>query len=86
MSHHSVELDEPILKMYTVLGFEIWVFHKIIEENWKQFCIEIISPYLDTEGTEEILGILSDTKFFFIRQLLTSVIVTVPIFLSLLSS
>jgi hypothetical protein len=26
--------------MYTVLGFEI-LFHKIIEENWKQFCIEI---------------------------------------------
>ena len=31
-SQHFVDLHELILKMYTVLGFEI-VFHKIIEEN-----------------------------------------------------
>ena len=30
-SHHFVDLDELILKMYTVLRFEI--FHKMIEEN-----------------------------------------------------
>jgi hypothetical protein len=30
-SYHSVDLNELILKMYTVLRFEI-VFHKIIEE------------------------------------------------------
>ena len=27
-SHHFVELDEPILKIYTVFGLEI-VFHKL---------------------------------------------------------
>ena len=31
-SHHFVDLDELIRKIYTVLGFE---------ENWKQFCVEI---------------------------------------------
>jgi hypothetical protein len=36
ISHHFVELDELIFKKYKVLGFEI-VFHKIIEENGKQF-------------------------------------------------
>jgi len=35
-----VEHNELILKMYTVLGFEI-VFQQIIEENWKKFCVEI---------------------------------------------
>ena len=35
ISHYFVELDELILKMYTVLGFEI-VFDKLIEENWKK--------------------------------------------------
>ena len=40
MSHHSAELNELIVKMHTVSGFEI-VFHKIIEENWKIFCVEI---------------------------------------------
>jgi hypothetical protein len=34
MSHHFVEVDELISKMYTVWVFEI-IFHKIIEENWK---------------------------------------------------
>ncbi len=33
-SHYFVDLDQLILKMYTVWGFEI--FHKIIEENWKK--------------------------------------------------
>jgi hypothetical protein len=33
-SHHFEDLDEPILKMYTVSWFET-VFHKLIEENWK---------------------------------------------------
>ena len=36
ISHHFVELDELIFKMYTVWGFQI-VFHKIIE-------VEISSP------------------------------------------
>ena len=35
-----VDLDQLILKMHTVLEFEI-VFHKIIEENWNKFCVEI---------------------------------------------
>jgi len=35
-SHYFVDFDELILKMYTVWGFKI-VFHKIIEENWKNF-------------------------------------------------
>jgi hypothetical protein len=35
ISHHFVELDELIIKMHTVWGFEI-EFHKIIEENWKK--------------------------------------------------
>ena len=43
ISHYFVELDELILKMYTVLGFEI-VFDKLIEENWKKICVEICSP------------------------------------------
>jgi len=30
--HHFVDLDEPIIKMYTVLRFQI-VFHKIIEKS-----------------------------------------------------
>jgi hypothetical protein len=34
-SHDFVELEELIIKMYTVWGFEI--FHKIIEENLKKF-------------------------------------------------
>jgi len=34
MLHYFVDLDELILKMNTVLGFEK-VFHKVIEENWK---------------------------------------------------
>ena len=38
--HHFVELNELILKMHTVLWFKV-VFHKIIEENWKNFCVEI---------------------------------------------
>ena len=29
--------------MYTVLGFAS-VFHELIEENWKKFCVEISSP------------------------------------------
>ena len=36
ISHHFVEFDKLIFKMYTAWGFEI-VFHKIIEENWKKF-------------------------------------------------
>jgi hypothetical protein len=32
ISHHFVDLDDLILKMYTVWRFDI-VFHKIIEEN-----------------------------------------------------
>ncbi len=36
ISHHFVEFDKLIFKMYTAWGFEI-VFHKIIEENWKNF-------------------------------------------------
>ena len=36
ISHHYVELDGLIFKMYTIWGFEI-VFHKIIEENWNKF-------------------------------------------------
>jgi hypothetical protein len=39
-SHHFVDLNELILKIYTVLEFEI-LLHKIIEENWKQYCAEI---------------------------------------------
>jgi hypothetical protein len=35
-SYHFVILDELILKIYTVLRFQI-VHHKIIEENWKKF-------------------------------------------------
>jgi hypothetical protein len=35
-----VDLDELILKMYIVLGFEI-EFNEIIEENWKTFCVKI---------------------------------------------
>ena len=35
-SRHFLDIDELILKMYTGLGFEI-VFHKLIEENWKNF-------------------------------------------------
>ncbi len=31
-SHQFVDLDELILRMYSVWGFDI-VFHKIIEEN-----------------------------------------------------
>ena len=27
--------------MYTVLGFAAFLFHKLIEENWKKFCVEI---------------------------------------------
>jgi len=46
-SHHFVEHDELILKMYTVLEFAA-VFHKLIEENWKQFCVEISTPYFKT--------------------------------------
>ena len=34
-SHHFVDLDELILKMYTVLRFQI-LFYKIIEENLKK--------------------------------------------------
>ena len=34
-SHDFVELEELIIKMYTVWGFEI--FHKIIEKTWKNF-------------------------------------------------
>ena len=36
ISHHFVEIDELIFKMYTVWGLEI-VYHKIIEENWETF-------------------------------------------------
>jgi hypothetical protein len=38
ISHHFIELNELIFKMYS-LGFEI-IFHEIyykIEENWKNF-------------------------------------------------
>ena len=34
--HYFVEIDELIIKMYTVWGFEI-VFHKIIEFPKKKF-------------------------------------------------
>jgi hypothetical protein len=34
ISLHFAELDELILKMYTILGLEK-VFYKIIEKNWK---------------------------------------------------
>jgi len=34
-SHHFVDLYELILKMCTVMRFQI-AFHKIIEENWKK--------------------------------------------------
>jgi len=37
-SHHFVELDKMIIKMYTVWGFEI-VFYKTIEENWKKLIV-----------------------------------------------
>ncbi len=43
MLHYFVDLDELILKMNTVLGFEK-VFHKVIEENWKTICVELSSP------------------------------------------
>ena len=36
ISHHFVEFNELVLKMYTVLWFEV-VFHKIIKENRKNF-------------------------------------------------
>ena len=44
ISHHYVDLDVLILKMYTVLGFET-VFNKLIEEDWKKFSVEISSPF-----------------------------------------
>jgi len=34
LSHYFVVIDELILKMYTVWGFEI-AFHIIVEEYWK---------------------------------------------------
>ena len=40
ISHHIVELNVLILKMYTVLELEI-VSHKLMEENWKKFCVKI---------------------------------------------
>ena len=43
--HNFVDLGELILKMYTVFRLDI-VFHKIIEENWKKFCVEISSPLI----------------------------------------
>ncbi len=43
ISQTFVELDELIFKMYTAWELEI-VFHKIIEENWKKFLVEISSP------------------------------------------
>jgi hypothetical protein len=39
--HHFVDLDEPIIKMYTVLRFQI-VFHKIIEKSNLTFEINVI--------------------------------------------
>ena len=39
-SHHFVDLDKLILKMYTVLRFQI-VFHKVIEEIWKKIWVQI---------------------------------------------
>jgi hypothetical protein len=35
-SNLYVELDELIIKIHTLLGFEL-AFHKIIEENWIKF-------------------------------------------------
>ncbi len=35
-SHHFIDLNELILKMYTALMLQI-AFHKIIEENGKIF-------------------------------------------------
>ena len=43
-SHHFVDLDKLILKMYTVLRFHI-VFYKIVEENRKFFLIFNILIY-----------------------------------------
>ena len=43
-SHHFLDLNEVILKIYTVWVFEI-VFHKIIEENCKKFGVEISSTF-----------------------------------------
>ena len=40
ISHHFLELNKLILKMYSVLRFKA-VFHKIIEENCKKLCVEI---------------------------------------------
>ena len=37
------ETRGKLIKMYTVLGLAA-VFHKLIEENWKQFRVEISSP------------------------------------------
>ncbi len=46
-SHHFLGLNELILKMYTVLL--AWdVFHKLIKESWKKFCVEISSPIIET--------------------------------------
>ncbi len=40
-SHHFVELDKLILKVYTVLGFEIGE----IVDNWKKKFVEINYSY-----------------------------------------
>ena len=38
LSHHFVNLDEWIFKMYTFGGFEI-LFHKITLKKWKNFVL-----------------------------------------------
>jgi hypothetical protein len=52
ISHHFVEVDELISKMYTVWVFEI-IFHKIIEENWKIFVFET-QKFLDLKNLKNL--------------------------------
>ena len=59
------EFNEIILKMYTVLGFNV-VFHKIIE-NWKKFRVEISSPI-------KIIWFSFDRSIYFASQNSASVV------------
>jgi len=63
ISHHFVELDELIIKMYSVWRFEI-VFHKIIEENRKKIWVEISSPLkkIQLPNTLPIISIVIGLK------------------------
>ncbi len=46
-THNFLDLNELIIKMYIIWKFEI-VFHKLINYNWKQFCVEISYSFKET--------------------------------------